>query len=105
MIHVDIVPSSDPTVIYYASNEDKERVGYCIIGARMQGPVGGRWKEAVIYHLYIDEKHRRKGYGKDLFDTIVGENMIPEGRKLMLAAGFIRDGLYFRWTKTNGVKH
>lgn len=125
-IHIDIIAVAQAPVQYMAWNEEKtELAGYCLITATVKakktaiqlfGSSVESYKEAAIWHIYVDQKYRRKGYAKSLitaikanFDTIHTQALTPEGKKLLMATGFTREGedegvKSFRWwNKGNAI--
>jgi ribosomal protein S18 acetylase RimI-like enzyme len=119
--HIDVFCIAQAPVQYLVWSEDgKERAGYCLITASIKEKPGkieliGRknaeqYKEAAIWHIYIDEKFRGKGYGATLlealkatYDTIYSQALTKDGKKLLMANGFVREGTekipIFRWWK------
>lgn len=89
--------------------------GYCLVTANIKkSPLIGvgniEKKEAALWHIYVSEEHRRHGYAKTIldalkisFDTIFTQALTPEGKKMLMANGFVReDGSgvpTWRWTK------
>lgn len=118
--HVDVFCIAQAPVQYIVWSEDgNERTGYCLITAsikKKQGKIelltgqSEQYKEAAIWHIYVDKKFRGQGYGKTLleaikvtYDTIYSQALTPEGKKLLMANGFVREGTdkipLFRWWK------
>lgn len=127
--HVDVVPIAQAPVKYLVWYESGQRpAGYCLITANIRSGenkagligIGGNKlnttqdiKEALIWHIYVDKDYRRQGYARTLiealkvhYDSIYSEALTPEGKKLMMATGFVVDDStggesvkVFRWTK------
>lgn len=119
--HVDIIPIAQPPVQYVVFSEDgKERAGYCLVTVTirvkpskiqlLRHNEGESFKEAAIWFIYTDQKFRRQGYGRTLiqalkatFDTIYTQAVSQEGKKLLMAEGFVREegqGIpLYRWWK------
>jgi GNAT superfamily N-acetyltransferase len=94
--------------------DGKTMVGYCIVTATIySGPLAGSKpiKEAALWHIYVNDEYRRQGYARTLiealkatYDTVYTHAMTPEGKKMLMACGFVRDEdkgtlKVFRWRK------
>lgn len=118
--HVDIFAVAQVPAQYLVWSDGKERAGYALITGTIKtkpskiqllnGTQREQIKEAALWHIYVDEKFRGQGYGKTLleaikatYDTIYTQALTKEGKKLLMANGFIReegDGVpMFRWRK------
>ena len=96
-------------------NEEKtELAGYCLITGKVDRDGKIMIKEtktATLWHIYVDQKYRRKGYARALmdsikstYDVIRSQALTPEGKKLLMNTGFVIDGeedgiKNFKWSK------
>ncbi|MFA5166863.1 MAG: GNAT family N-acetyltransferase [Candidatus Paceibacterota bacterium] len=119
-LHIDIIAVAQAPVQYMVWNEEKtELAGYCLITAAVKTKKTAiqllkssveSYKEAAIWHIYVDQKYRRKKYATALieaikasYDTIHTQALTPEGKKLLMATGFTVEGVgedsvkLFRW--------
>ena len=114
--HIDILPFVTILVQHVIWNEDKtELAGYCLITGKVDRDGKIMIKEtktATLWHIYVDQKYRRKGYARALmdsikstYDVIRSQALTPEGKKLLMNTGFVIDGeedgiKNFKWEKT-----
>jgi ribosomal protein S18 acetylase RimI-like enzyme len=71
--NVDVFPIPDPVVQYLIYNDDgTEPAGYVVITARMtKNPITDKpAREAAIWHIQIQTKYRRQGYGRCLIEAL-----------------------------------
>ncbi len=117
--HIDIIPITQLPVQYVIfDDEGKEIAGYCLITGDVRNKKTDilqlhptAYKVAAIWHIYVDPRFRRKQYGKCLvealkatYDEVYTQALTDEGKKLLMACGFVRqDGedelKMFRWEK------
>lgn len=114
---IDFIGIDQPPVQYVVWNEGgSEIAGYCLITASAKkksaiiSSAPSYTKTAAIWHIYTDQKYRRKGYAAQLieslklhYDEIRAQAIVPEFKKLIMKAGFVRSDndkvKMFRWTK------
>jgi ribosomal protein S18 acetylase RimI-like enzyme len=116
--HIDIIPIAQLPVQYIIfDDEGKEIAGYCLITGNVRKGKSDilqlhptTYKEAVIWHIYIDPKNRRKAYGRCLvealknhYDEVYTQALTDDSKKLLMACGFVREdaeGLkVYRWKR------
>jgi ribosomal protein S18 acetylase RimI-like enzyme len=99
---VEVIPITQPPVQYVVFEDGgKKPAGYCLItiSIKKSGIIDIKEvKTAALWHIHIDPEFRGKGYGTSLikalkhtFQHIYSQGLTPEGRKLLLNNGFVRD--------------
>jgi GNAT superfamily N-acetyltransferase len=99
--HVECLPINKLPVLYSIFLDEDETVvaGYALItGDVIQKPLHfGKYKTALIWHLYVEPQNRRKGYAKYLiaalkatYDEIWTQVLSGEEvAKLLFGCGFV----------------